>query len=163
MHGLHHAILLCPWLSSACSNPCPLSQWYHPIISSSVAPFPYPRSFPASRSFLMGWLFASGGQSFGASVFSISPSNEYSGLISFRIDWLDLLAVWMYPNKWILCQIAFPHTGYRKEHSLLRQVNQDKETLCDSVELLHCFQTWFLSCKLGIRVIYTSEGYNDFF
>ena len=41
----------------------------------------------------MSQLFASGGQSVGVSAFSIIPSNEYSGLISFRMDWLDLLAV----------------------------------------------------------------------
>ena len=41
----------------------------------------------------MSWLFTSGGQSIGVSSFSISPSNEYSGLISFRIDWFDLLAM----------------------------------------------------------------------
>ena len=41
----------------------------------------------------MGQFFASGGQSVGSFSFSISPSNEYSGLISFRMDWLDLLAV----------------------------------------------------------------------
>ena len=47
-----------------------------------------PSSFPASGSFPMSWLFASGGQSFS---FNISPSKEYSGLIFFRIDWFDLL------------------------------------------------------------------------
>ena len=41
----------------------------------------------------MSQLFTSGGQSIGVFIFSISPSNEYSGLISFRIDWFDLLAV----------------------------------------------------------------------
>ena len=41
----------------------------------------------------MSWLFASGGQSIRSFSFSISPSNEYSELISFRIDWFDLLAV----------------------------------------------------------------------
>ena len=41
----------------------------------------------------MSWLFASGSQSIGVFSFKISPSNEYSGLISFRMDWLDLLAV----------------------------------------------------------------------
>ena len=51
------------------------------------------QSFPASGSFQMSQFFASGGQSTGVFSFSISPSNEYSGLISFRIDWLDLLAV----------------------------------------------------------------------
>ena len=49
------------------------------------------RSFPASESFPVIWLFASGGQSIGTSI--ISPSNEYSGLISFRIDRFDLFAV----------------------------------------------------------------------
>ena len=72
------------------SNSSPLSQWCHPTISSSVINFSSRlQSFPASGSFPMSQLFASGGQSFS---FSISPSNEYSGLISFRIDWLDLLA-----------------------------------------------------------------------
>ena len=52
-----------------------------------------PSIFPRISVFLMSQLFASGGQSIGASAFSISPSNDYSGLISFRIDWFDLLAV----------------------------------------------------------------------
>ena len=60
----------------------------------SVVPFSSsPQSFPASGSFPMSWFFASGGQSIGVSALAISPSNEYSGLISFRIDWLALLAV----------------------------------------------------------------------
>ena len=68
--------------------------WCHPAISSSVIPFSScPQSFPASGSFPMSQLFASSGQSIGVFSFSISPSNEYSGLISFRMDWLDLLAV----------------------------------------------------------------------
>ena len=55
----------------------------HPAISSSVSPFSScPQSFPASGSFLVSQLFASGGQSVGSFSFSISPSNEYSGLIS---------------------------------------------------------------------------------
>ena len=71
----------------ACSNSCPLSQWCHPTISSSVVPFSSClQSFPTSGSFPVSQFFASGGQ-------SISPSNEYSGLISFRMDWLDVLAV----------------------------------------------------------------------
>ena len=51
------------------------------------------QSFPASGSFPMSQLFASGGQSIGGFSFSISPSNEHPGLVSFRMDWLDLLAV----------------------------------------------------------------------
>ena len=52
-----------------------------------------PQSFPASGSFPMNQFFVSGGQSIGVSSFSICPSNEYSGLVSFMMDWFDLLAV----------------------------------------------------------------------
>ena len=77
--------------SKACSNSCLLSQSCHPTISSSVVPFSSClQSFQASGSFPRSQFFASGGQSFS---FSISPSNEYSGLISIRINWFDLLAV----------------------------------------------------------------------
>ena len=63
-HRLQHTRLPCPSLSpGACSNSCPLSQWYHPTISSSVIPFPLGlESFPASGSFPMSQLFTSGGQ-----------------------------------------------------------------------------------------------------
>ena len=73
------------------SDLCPLIWWCHPTISSSAIPFSscLP-SFPASGSFQMSRFFTSGGQSIGVSA---SASNEYSGLISFTIDWLDLLAV----------------------------------------------------------------------
>ena len=91
-HELQHDRLPCASLSPrVCSNPCPLSRQCHPTISSSVVAFSSRlQSFPASGSFLMSHLFVSGGQSIGASA---SASNEYSGLISFRMDWLDLLAV----------------------------------------------------------------------
>ena len=73
-----------------CSNSGPLSQWCHQIISSSVIPFSScSQSFPASGSLSMSQLFTSGGQSTGVS-FSFSPSNAYSRLISFTIDWFDL-------------------------------------------------------------------------
>ena len=51
------------------------------------------QSFPASGSFPVSWLFTSGGPKDWSFSFSISPSNEYSGLISFRIQLFDLLAV----------------------------------------------------------------------
>ena len=77
----------------AYSNSFPLSQWCRLTISSSVVPFSCcPQLLPASGSFPMNQVFASSGQSIGFS-FNISPSNEHSGLISFRMDWLDLLAV----------------------------------------------------------------------
>ena len=69
-HELQHARLPCPSLSPGiCSNSCPLSQWCHPTILSSVVPFSScPQSFPASGSFPMSWLFSSGGQSIGGSA-----------------------------------------------------------------------------------------------
>ena len=94
-HGLQHARIPCPSPSPrVCSNSCSLSWWwYHPVISSSVVPFSFHlQSFPASGSFQMSQLFTSGNRSIGASA-SACPSNEYSELISFRIDWFDLLAV----------------------------------------------------------------------
>ena len=91
-HESQHARPPCPSLSpKVCSNSRPLSRWCHPTISSSVGPFSScPQSFPASRSFPMSWFFTAGGQSIRASRFSISPSNEYSRLISFRMGWFDL-------------------------------------------------------------------------
>ena len=75
------------------TNPCPLSQWCHPTISSSIVPFSSClQSFPASWSFQMSQLFTSDSQ-YWSFTFNISPSSEYSGLIFFRMDWLDLLAV----------------------------------------------------------------------
>ena len=95
-HGLQHTKP--PWPSptpGACSNPCSSGRWCHPTISSSAVPFSFClQSFPAKGSFTMNelalhirwskhWSFS----------FIISLSKEYSGLISFRINWFDLLAV----------------------------------------------------------------------
>ena len=93
-HGLSQARIPCPSPTpGACSNSCPSSQWCHPTISSSVVPFSsHLQSFPASGSFQMNQFFTSWPKYWTFS-FSISPSNEYSRLISFRIDWFDLLAV----------------------------------------------------------------------
>ena len=152
-HGLPALQAPCPSLSPRVwLNSYPLSRWYYLTISSSAALiFFCLQSFPASESFPMSWLFASGGQSIRASAsvlpmsiqswfplgstglisllskglsrvpkillcvcmhakslqscpalcirwskywrISISPSSEYSGLVSFRSDWFDLLAV----------------------------------------------------------------------
>ena len=66
----------------------PSSQYFAIVPFSSRL-----QSLPASGSFQMSQFFAWGGQSIGSFSFSISPSNEHLGLISFRMDWLDLLAV----------------------------------------------------------------------
>ena len=84
IHEPQHARPPCPSPTPRVHpNPCPLSWWCHPTILSSVVPFSScPQSFPASGSFPVNQLFTSGGQ-----------SNEHPGLISFGMDWLDLLAV----------------------------------------------------------------------
>ena len=70
-------------------NSCLLSWWCHLIISSSIVSFFFClQSFPTSGSFQISQFFVSGGQNIG-----VSASNEYPRLISFRMDWLDLLAV----------------------------------------------------------------------
>ena len=87
-----HARLLCPSPSpGACSNSCPFSWWCHPTISSSVILCSCPQSFPASRVFSNESALSIRWPKYWS--FSISPSNEYSGLFPFRIDWLDLLSV----------------------------------------------------------------------
>ena len=96
-HGLQH--LRPPYPSptpGTCSNSCPSSWWCHPTFSSSVIPFSscllssvFPRIMVFSRESVLciGW------PNYWSFSFSISPSNEYSGLISFRVEWLNLLAV----------------------------------------------------------------------
>ena len=91
--GLQHTTLPCPSPSPrAFPNSCPLSWCYHPTISSSVFPFSSClRSFPASGSFLMSWLFASGGQTTGVSA-SVLPVN-IQGLFPLGwTGWISLLS-----------------------------------------------------------------------
>ena len=111
-HGLLHNRSPCPSQTNGVfSSSCPLSQWCHPTISSSVVPF-------SSQTF----------------TFSISPSNEYSGLISFRMDWLDLLAFQdtlksllqhhsskasiLQHSAFFIVQCSLSIHGYWKNHSL---------------------------------------------
>ena len=88
-HESQHARPPCPSPTPGVySNSCPSSRWCHPAISSSVIPFSScPQSLPATRSFPMKW------PKYWTFSFSISPYNEHPGLIFFRMDWLDLLAV----------------------------------------------------------------------
>ena len=92
-HGLQHARLPCPPLSPrVCSNSCPLSQWCHPTISSSVTLFSsHSQSFPASGSFLVSHLFASGGQSIGASVSASVPPMNIQGWFPLGLTGLIFL------------------------------------------------------------------------
>ena len=91
---LQHARPPCPSPTPGVHiNPCPSSRWCHPTNSSSVVPFSScPQSFPASGSFQMSVLHMRWPKYWSFS-FNISPSSEHPGLISFRMDWLELLAV----------------------------------------------------------------------
>ena len=93
-HGPQHARPPCPSPTPRVySNSCPSSWWSHPTISSSVIPFSSClQPFPASGSFPMSQLCVRW-PNYWSFSFNISPSNEHSGLISFRMDLLDLLAV----------------------------------------------------------------------
>ena len=96
-HGLQHARLLCPSLSpGVCSNSCPLSQWMlsnHLILCWPLlllpSVFPSIRGFSNESALCIRWP-KYWSLSFS---FSISPSNECLGLVSFRVDWFTLLAV----------------------------------------------------------------------
>ena len=93
LHGLQHTRLPCPLLSPrVCSNLRPLNWCCHPTISSTVIPFSScPQSFPASESFPVSWLFASGGQSIGASVSaSVLPMNIQDW---FPLGWTGLISL----------------------------------------------------------------------
>ena len=90
--GLQHARLPCPSLfPRVCSSP--LSQWFYPTISPLCPLLLPPSIFPSIRGFLNESVLCIRWPKYWSFSFSISLSNEYPGLISFRMDWLDLLAV----------------------------------------------------------------------
>ena len=124
------------------SNSCPLSRWCHPAISSSVVPFSScPQSLPASGSFPMSWLCMRWPKYWSFSL-SISPSNEHPGLMSFRMDWLDLLVVQgtlksllqhhsskasiLWFSAFFTVQLSHPYMTTGKTIALTRQIFVDK-------------------------------------
>ena len=130
-HGLQQASLPCPSPSPrACSNSCPLSQWCHLILCCPLLLLLHGiRVFPNGLALRIRWPKCWS--------FSISPSNEYSGLISFRIDWFDLLTVQgtlkgllqyhsskasILPHKaFFMVQLSHPYMTTGKNIALTRQ------------------------------------------
>ena len=133
-YRLQNARLPCPSPTPrAFSDSCPSSWWCHPTISSSVIPFssclqPFPVSVFSSESVLhIRW------PKYWNISFTISPSNEYSGLIFFRMDWLDLLAVQgtlksllqhhglkssiLWCSAFFIVQLSHPYMTTKKTHS----------------------------------------------
>ena len=129
-------------------NPCPLSRWRHPAISSSVVPFSScPQSFPASRSFSMSQLFQSGGQSIGVSASaSVLPMNIQ--------DWFPL--GWA---GWISLQSK---GSQRVRHDLATKKQQQQCYTCVSVQFsslqllsrVQLFATpWTATCQTSLSYI----------
>ena len=133
-HGLQHTRLPCPLPTpGACPNSCPLSWWCHPTISSHPlsSPLLLPSIFPSIRVFSSESALRIRWPKYWS--FSISPFNEYSGMISFRMDWFDLLAIQgtlksllkhhssKNINSWAFCLIYGPALtsihDYWKNHS----------------------------------------------
>ena len=94
-HGLQQVRFFCPSPSpKVCSNSCPLSRWCYTTFPSFCHPLLLlSQSFPASGSYLNVSALRIRWSEYWSFSFNISPSSEYAGLISLRIDWFDLLAV----------------------------------------------------------------------
>ena len=93
-HGLQHSRLLCsPPSPGVCSDSRPLSQWCLSNLVLCCSFLLLPEIFPSIRVFLNESALYFRWPKYWDFSFSISPSNEYAELISFRMDWLDLLAV----------------------------------------------------------------------
>ena len=115
----------------------------HPLL-----PFSLPSIFAASGSFPMSWLFTSSGRSIDTSVSaSVLPMSIYSRLISFRIDWFDLLAAWSKSEShsvisdYIVRGILWPQNTGVGSHSLLQGIFP---TLGSNPDLWHCRWTLYL-------------------
>ena len=155
-HGLQHARLPCPSLSPwACSNSCALSWWCHKTISSSVVPFSSClQSFPASGSFQMSQLFASGGQSIGASAStSVLPMNiqgafllGLTGLISLRSKGLSRV----FSRTTVRMHQFFSTRPFLWSNSLICTWLSEKPYLWLYTPLLAKWCLCFLICCLGL-------------
>ena len=140
-HESQHTRPPCPSPSPGVySTSCPLSQWCHPTISSSVSPSP-PASNLSQHQDFFKWISSSHQVALHISCwsfsFNINPSNEHSGLISFRMDWLDLLAVQgtlksllqhhsskasiIWHSAFFIVQLSHPYMTTGKTIALIRQ------------------------------------------
>ena len=142
------------------SNPCPSSQWCHPTVSSSVVPFSScPQSFPAPGSFPMSQLFGLRWPKYWTFNFNISPSNEHPGLIFFRMDWLELLAVQgtlksllhysskasiLWHSAFSIVQLSHPYMTTGKTIALTRRTFVDKVMSLLFIYFIYLFFHLFL-------------------
>ena len=140
--AIPQASLSFPSSPGVCSNSCPLSWWCHPAISSSVTPFfSCPQYFPSSGSFPMSWLFASGGQSIGASA-SVLPKNIQGWFPSGLTGLIPLL------SKGTLKSLL-------QHHNLKVSVLQCSAFFM--VQLSHLYMTIEKTITLTIRTFFNSK------
>ena len=163
-HGLQHARLPCPSLfPGICAYSSSLSQRCHPMILFSVnnllllpSIFPRIRIFSNESALWIRW------PKYWSFSFSISASNDYSGLISFRIDWLDLTAVQgtlksllqhhsskasiLWCSVFFMVQLSHPYITTGKTTALAIQTLVTKWCLCS---LRHCIVLSYLFAKEG--------------
>ena len=93
-HGLQHSRPLCPSPSpKVCPSSCPFHQWCHPVSSSSDALLILPSIFPSIRDFSNESALHIRWPKYWSFSFSINLSNDYSGLVSLKINWFDLLVI----------------------------------------------------------------------
>ena len=133
-HGLQHARLPFPSPTpGACSNSCPSSWWCHPTISLCHPLLLLPSIFPSIRVISNESVLHIKWPKYWSFSLSISISNEHPGLVSFRMDWLDLLAVQrtlksllqhhsskasiLWHSVFFIVQLSHPYTTTRKNHS----------------------------------------------
>ena len=170
-HGLQHSRLLCPASSPrVCSNSCPLSQWHHPTIKSSVIPFSCLQSVSVSRSFLISQPFSLHSQSIGASA-SLLPNNiqrwfplGLTGLISLQTNRLSRVfnnTVWKHHHSaFFKAQLSHPYmtTGNTIALTIWNLVNKAMSLLFNMLSMFliaflqrnkHLFISW-LHCSLTV-------------
>ena len=145
--GLQHTRLPCPSLShKACANSCPLIRWCHPTIASSAAPFfSCPQSFPASGSFPMIWLFASGGQNIGASASAPVLLMNIQGW--FPLGWTGLIFL---QSKGL--SRVFSNTTVQKHQFFSTQLSLTIWTLLANKCL--CFLIYYLGLSRFVTVFF---------
>ena len=152
-HGLKHARLPClSPTAGACSNSCPLSWWCYLILCRPLhllpSIFPSIKVFSNESALRIRW------PKYWRFSFSISPSNQYSGLISFRMHWLDLFAVQrtlksllqhhsskasiLWPSAFFVVQLSHPYMTTGKTIALTRQIFVGKIKTKVASSLLVC-------------------------
>ena len=174
LYGLKHARLLCSSLSpGVCSNSCPLSQWCHPTISSSVIPFfSCPQSFPESGSFPMSQLFASGDQNIGASASaSVLPMNiqgwfpfgltAFISLLSKGLSGVFFNTTVLWCSAFFMIQLSYPYIITGKIIALTIQIFVGK-VMSLLLNMLSRFVIAFLSRSKYLLILWLQSSSSDF-